>query len=374
MEGRTATVLLVEDDREVRTLLAEKLVREGFECIACESAEEALERFDQGGIDLVLSDVHLPGKDGVALTGEIKERVGDSHFLPVILVAGRDETTERVRGFRGGCDDFMGKPVNLFELVARMGSLLARRAQNEALASANEKLRELHDKKKRLAALVVHDLRNPLSALQGNVELLREEVGDSTPFALEILNDLRVLASQALSMVASLLDVEELEEGILQAATSRVKVADFVHRAAANHWSTVRARGLSLEFDIHSDLYASLDTDLIGRLVENLLDNAVRYAPRKGRVKVTADEEDGSLVVRVGNNGPPVPPVEAGKIFGRYYRIEARRAGARANRGLGLYFCKLAAEAHGGSIRLEETEELPACFVVSLPQRAHAEA
>jgi signal transduction histidine kinase len=73
------------------------------------------------------------------------------------------------------------------------------------------------------------------------------------------------------------------------------------------------------------------------------------------------------MLIRVGNDGPPVPVEQRAAIFDRYHRLEARRAGARANRGLGLYFCKLATEAHGGTILVEEIADLPACFTVRLP-------
>jgi signal transduction histidine kinase len=165
-----------------------------------------------------------------------------------------------------------------------------------------------------------------------------------------------------------LLDVEELEEGLLIAEPIEANVAEFCEHAARHHGATIKMRNLSLEFHVDPALTARLDVDLVGRLVENLLDNAVRYAPRKGRVVVTGEREADTLVLRVGNEGPPVPEAERARIFERYYRIDARRSGARANRGLGLYFCKLVAEAHGGSIAVESLPELPACFAVYLPQ------
>ncbi len=365
-----ATILLVDDDPVVREVLSESLTRAGFRCIGCATGAEALGEFRDRRIDLALVDLCLPDQDGIEVVRQLKAGAGDRSFLPVVLITGSDAIEERIRGFDAGCDDFIGKPINLFELNARVRSLLTRRAQSHELAEANEKLRELHERKKVLAALVVHDLRNPLSALQGNIDLLAEEVGelDGGDQVEPILGDCRILVVKALSLVAGLLDVEELEEGLLVAEPTEVAVREFVERAAGYHWPTVKARSLSLSFDIDPDLCARFDADLVGRLVENLLDNAVRYAPRKGRVEVAAAMEDGVLVLRVGNDGPPVPESERDIIFGRYYRLEARRSSARANRGLGLYFCKLVAEVHGGTISVEEGEPMAASFVVRLPQ------
>ena len=365
-----AKILIIDDDDVLRQLLIDNLTHEGYECTSWPTGGEGVASHAREPADLALVDLRLPDLDGVEVVRQLKASVADQSFFPVILITGVEHTEERIRGFNAGCDDFLGKPINLIELNARVDSLLTRRAQRAELAAANAKLRDLHERKKVLASLVVHDLRNPLSALQGNIDLLAEELAEhpELEMAADIIGDCRVLSAKALSMVAGLLDVEELEEGLLVADPTEVEVAAFVERAASYHWATVRARSLTLKFVIAPTLRATFDADLVGRLVENLLDNAVRYAPRKGLVEVSAGLEDGDLVFRVGNDGPPVPESEREVIFGRFYRIEARRSGARANRGLGLYFCKLVAEAHGGSIDVAAHGQMSASFMVRLPQ------
>lgn len=361
------TILIVDDDRDLVRLLASALADRGYRCVTAERGGDALT--DSGAaIDLAIVDVRLPDIDGVDLAAALKRRAEDEPFLPVLAVTGAHDVDERVRALTGGCDDVLTKPVHVVELEARVRALLARRRQHADLVAANARLRELHKKQQDLAALVVHDLRNPLSAIQGNVELLMEELADADDLVRESLSDCHKLASRALFLVAGLLDVEELSEGLLRARVQRVRLADLVDQATPHHKATIRMRDLRLDFDVPEDSEAEVDPDLIGRLIENLLDNAVRYAPRGGRVAVAAALEDGELVVRVGNDGPPVPDTERERIFDRYYRLEARRAGARANRGLGLYFCKLVADAHGGSIDVVETPDLPACFLLRIPQ------
>jgi len=363
-----AKILLVDDDRQILDILSASLGAQGHICETVGTGEAAVERFDPQAHDLAIVDVGLPGIDGVEVTRRIKDKAGADNFIPVIIVTASDAVTERLRAFQGGCDDFLSKPVNLTELEARVTSLLTRRRQHAELVRANERLRELQRKKQDLAALVVHDLRNPLSAIQGNLELLLEDLADADEFVREALGDCHKLTGRALFLVAGLLDVEELSEGLLHAEIQDVDVLDVVNQATPHHEATIRMRGLQLEFRVPAGTRARLDPDLVGRLVENLLDNAVRYAPRNGHVVVIAERTDDALVIRVGNDGPAVPQEERERIFGRYYRLEARRAGARANRGLGLYFCRLAAESHGGTIDVAETEELPACFVLTLPQ------
>jgi K+-sensing histidine kinase KdpD len=232
--------------------------------------------------------------------------------------------------------------------------------------------RELREKKRVLAALVVHDLRSPLTAVGGCLELIRAELGgdDTDPRVSRYLDDAATLLSKALGLVATILDVDELEDGILRAHRQPVRVAELIERARAGNRAHEEVRQLRVDVEVEPDLVVPLDRDLCARVVENLLENGMRYAPRGGRCAVSARRDGDSLELAIGNNGPPVPLAERETIFGRYYQVEARRAAARANRGLGLYFCKLAVDAHRGTIHVEERGELGAVFVVRMPIEA----
>jgi two-component system, OmpR family, heavy metal sensor histidine kinase CusS len=250
--------------------------------------------------------------------------------------------------------------------------------------------RELREKKRVLAALVVHDLRSPLSAIQGYLDLVREELGDDDAGhkrALGYIADAETLVGKALGLVATILDVDELEDGILRAQPQPTRIGELIERARAGNRAHFEVRQLRFEVSCDPEMLVRLDRDLFGRVLENLLDNASRYAPRGGRCAVAvtrspaglasrdslpassaAEGRRGSIEIAVGNDGPPVPAGDRTAIFGRYFQVEARRAAARANRGLGLYFCKLAVEAHGGTIHVEQRGELGAVFVVHIPE------
>jgi signal transduction histidine kinase len=146
-----------------------------------------------------------------------------------------------------------------------------------------------------------------------------------------------------------------------------VRLLELIDRARAGNRAHFEVRQLRFEVECAADLIVPLDRELFARVFENLLDNAARYAPRDGRCTVTALRDAEGVEIAVGNNGPPVPEAERKAIFGRYFQVEARRAAARANRGLGLYFCKLAVEAHGGTIHVEQRGDLGAVFVVRVP-------
>lgn len=231
--------------------------------------------------------------------------------------------------------------------------------------------RELREKKRVLAALVVHDLRSPLSAIHGYLNLIREEVTSESPAkeqTLAYLDDAMTLVGKALGLVATILDVDELEDGILRAQLAPVRIIELVERARAGNRAQFEVRDLRVDVDVDPDMVVRLDRDLFSRVLENLIDNSARYAPRGGRCEIRVRRDPDGVEIAIGNNGPPVPESERERIFGRYFQVEARRAAARANRGLGLYFCKLAADAHGGTIHVEQRGDLGAVFVVRIPE------
>ncbi len=231
--------------------------------------------------------------------------------------------------------------------------------------------RELREKKRVLAALVVHDLRSPLSAIHGYLNLIREEVTSEAPTkeqALAYLDDAMTLVGKALGLVATILDVDELEDGILRAQLAPVRIIELVERARAGNRAQFEVRDLRVDVEVDPDMVVRLDRDLFSRILENLIDNSARYAPRGGRCAISVRRDAAGVEIAIGNSGPPVPASERERIFGRYFQVEARRAAARANRGLGLYFCKLAAEAHGGTIHVEQRGDLGAVFVVRIPE------
>ena len=287
--------------------------------------------------------------------------------LPVILLAA-PATVVGDASTLAAVWDFVVKPVHPAELRHR----IARAVRGFSKDGADGVPREDTTARLRseLTALAVHDLRSPLSTLKLNLDVLEQELAgaDEDDSAHEALVDAQTQCARLLSLANGMLDVAELEEGLLRTALTDVSLAEFLPAILLGHQRDLAARRLRVDMDVRpAALRAWFDPDLLGRVIENLLDNAVRYAPAGGVVRLEARREGERLVLRIGNDGPGVPDAERDRIFEKFHRIEARRAGVRANRGLGLYFCKLAIEAHGGAIRVTEQPGLPTVFEVALP-------
>ncbi|HVV88792.1 MAG TPA: ATP-binding protein [Kofleriaceae bacterium] len=217
---------------------------------------------------------------------------------------------------------------------------------------------------------MVHDLRNPLSALAGNLALLREELAGIAlgRVAQQSLDDAVALADRALAMVTTIADVDALEAGAVQARPRPTQLRAIVDEALTTIAADIAARALTVSVAVDPELVFDVDGRLVGRLVQNLLDNAARHATRGGRVEVAASVgADGALALSVGNSGPPLSADEREALFAHDFRLAERRAAARRGRALGMYFCRLVADAHRGTLSVEERPGLPATFVLRLP-------
>lgn len=221
-----------------------------------------------------------------------------------------------------------------------------------------------------LVEVMVHDLKNPLAALAGNLALLREELGDVDPgpTGARCLDDAMALCDRVLAMVQSIADVDAAERGAMRVRLAPTRLRPLVDNAVALARVEAGTRELVIDVAAAADLEAYVDGRLLAQVVQNLVDNAVRYAPRRGRVVATiTPDAGGGVVLSVGNSGPPLTADERTAVFEPGYRVAERAAGARRGRDFGLYFCRVVVEAHQGALTVEEHPGLPAVFVVTLP-------
>ena len=362
-ETATATILVVDDDPLTRTLLVEYLA-DHYQVVEAKNGTVALEITATRDIDLVLLDVVMPDLDGFDVVRALRGR-GDGPFLPVILLSGLTDQASRRTGLAAGADEFLSKPFDPEELLLRVRNLLALRDKECALLERNVEHAELRRFRDEMSALVVHDLKNPLSALGTNIDFALAHWG--TEDGLAALQDADLAARRLGELVENLADVQRLEATRLTLDRRRVRIDELLARTLAARRYHAERRQLTVAFECPPGVELAADENMILRAIENILDNAFRYAPPGGRIAIAVDCLDAVIRIRIGNSGAPVPAEARVRIFEKFG--QAREAGAgRANLGLGLYFCRLAVEAHGGRIWLESTAALPTIFAIELPR------
>jgi two-component system, sensor histidine kinase and response regulator len=364
-------ILVVDDDPRNRKLLEEYLVGAGYKVRVAQDGRSALTLAAARAPDLVLLDVMMPDLSGLEVCKRLKSDPR-TRLTQVVLVTALDGTPHRVEGLDTGADDYVAKPVRREEFMAKVRSLLrAQRLLAEVeearatLAVRNAQLEELEALKETLSQTLVHDLKNPLAAVLGNLELIERRVEEPV---LNLVRRSKAAAWRMHQMILNLLDVAALEEGKILLHPEPVDAVQLARRACQEMEAAAAPRGVTLSVGADACMSAVRgDPAVLRRVLDNLLGNALEHSPQGGRIEVCVNGCDEGIEISVADQGPGVPLPFRERIFEKFQRLESRKTVPGANRGLGLTFCRLAVEAHGGTIWVDDAPGGGARFRALLP-------
>lgn len=242
--------------------------------------------------------------------------------------------------------------------------------QLSSLIDENEQLMELERVRQETSDLIVHDLRSPLNNMYSVLNMLELVLPEDVLNANRELLDIAKLAyARMQDLVDSLLDVSKLQTGELALDLAPVSLPQLVDEVVAMASFAINQQRIEIQTAFPASLpLVTVDEDRIRRVLTNLIDNAVKYSPHDGRVRVEVSMAEGMVQVAVIDSGPGIPAIDRERIFERFAQVQ--RVGMRRTRGfgLGLAFCRLAVEAHGGRIWVEPGEaDSGSRFVFTLP-------
>jgi signal transduction histidine kinase len=306
--------------------------------------------------------------------------------VPVILVTALDSKSDLVHGLDSGADDFLTKPVNLLELRARVRSLLRIKQQYDEIQAAMG-LRE------DMVHMIVHDMRVPLTAILGLSEIAQWDNVTLT----ELQEDMAMIHGNARRLnafVNDILTLAKMREGRLTLNPTQINLRDQLSQALNSHRLSAKQKQIGLTLDI-ARLAADtvyLDAPLFQRVLDNLVSNAIKFAPPESTVTIRlefpatppteagapssggAPSKGGAVIsstplpklrLQVIDEGSGIDPKYQDEIFEKFVVIKDRRK-TDAQVGLGLAFCKMVVEAHGGRIYIESNQPKGSIFTVEI--------
>jgi two-component system, sensor histidine kinase and response regulator len=349
MSEATASVLIVDDVLENIQVVTGHLRGEGYDLLFATDGPSALETLESGGVDLVLLDLMMPGMDGFEVCRRLKANPR-TREVPVIFLTAKTDPESLLQGFAMGGVDYITKPFNPPELLARVRTHLRLRRGELAL-------RSLMASKDRFLSIIAEDLRAPFGGLRGMLQMLAREHRE---IGGEALDEYLQMAAQAADSVSGLLDNlvswSRLQTGVFGCHPQPLDAGQQAAAVLQLMASELRGKGISATLEAATPVILLADPAMLETALRNLIANAIKFSPRGGAIAVAARQLPEGGLIEVADAGCGIPAAQLDKLF----RVDLtfKQSGTEGEKGIGmgLIVARALTEQQGGRLELDSRE------------------
>jgi signal transduction histidine kinase len=366
--------LLVDDLEENLLSLSALLRRDGLTLLKARSGDEALELLLQYDVALALVDVQMPGLNGFELAELMRGNERTRHVPIIFVTAGSADTQWRFRGYEARAVDFIHKPIEPDILRSKVGvffDLYQQRQQiaeqRDALKCQADALQEADRRKDEFLALLAHELRNPLAPLRHGLDILRGNPEQQNAAEIREMMDRQL--SHLVRLIDDLLDVSRVSQGKIELRKERLQAADIVRSALETSRPLIDSANHALTVDLPPEpIWLDADLTRLSQVVGNLLNNAAKYTPDGGRIKLSVQAQADTAVITVADNGIGIPTDVQTEIFQLFAQVDNHLDRARGGLGIGLALVEQLVAIHGGTVAVvSQGSGQGSAFTVRLP-------
>jgi len=396
---------VVEDSATQAHLARLILETNGFSVTIAKDGEEGLrlarDLWAKQEVDLVVSDVTMPRLGGTEMCRLLKADAATRH-LPVILLTNRIQIDEKVEGFDAGADDYLTKPYDNRELIARVrAALRVRRLErevlalnrdleakveertrelqdanrileqrNDELAEANVRIKEADRLKSEFLANMSHELRTPLNAVIGFSEILESnDFGGLNAKQERYVGNILSSGRHLLRLINDILDLSKVEAGKMDLQLQEFSLETTIEDVVNIVQTLAQRKQQDLKARVPARLTLVADEGKVKQMFYNLLANAIKFTPEKGKVSIVAKAQDESITVAVTDTGVGIAKKDLPRLFQAFQQLDGSHSRKYEGTGLGLALTKRFAELHGGSLEVASVPGKGSTFTVTLPRR-----
>lgn len=380
-------ILVVDDEADIALILKLHLEDAGYRTVCAQDGAQALAILAETEFDLMLLDFRMPRMGGVEVLSRIRESGSD---MAVIMMTAHGSEDLAVQCMKSGALDYFPKPFVLDDILPRVERALAYR-------SALREKQRLEQEKADFVSMLSHDLKNPITAVVGSIDIVREgRLGPVNGEQAEYLQSAIDSCNEVVAMIDNLLDITRFEAGRMQMSIRNNSPADIVTTVTGKFARVAEHEQIRLSLDLGEELpLVAVDRIALTRVIGNLLANAIKFTPEGGEIVVScrrtrdcdaqrsvippyAKVPEGFSAQRclvrlsVRDTGNGIPSEELGNIFERFVQVRGTGIRERGGAGLGLAYCKMAVEGMGGVIWAVSEIGKGSEFIALLPCQSEA--
>ena len=363
-------ILIVDDEIINIEYMNELLTLQDYDVVMAPTGLKCLQKLEKNpDIDLILMDIMMPGMDGFEVCEKIKshERFKD---IPIIFLTALGDEKKRIKGLKMGAVDYITKPFEGVVLEAKVHNHVSLKRANDKIKQLYDDLKEMEKIRDALSHMIVHDLRNPLIAIQGIISILQMS-SDSLPKGINHkLLQIQGATNEMSNLINAILDISKMESKTMTISLVSFDATELAKKVTDE--AKIMYDMVNVKLDLmpkSKNLKIKADKELVTRILKNLLSNALKFAPNDSSVKLTIEKIDNNAVFRVDDEGPGIPEEFREKIFDKFYQISSREVKKKVGVGLGLAFCRMAANAMNCKIWVEDRPDSKpgSSFCLALP-------
>ncbi|MEN8216883.1 MAG: hybrid sensor histidine kinase/response regulator [Pseudomonadota bacterium] len=365
------TLLIVDDNPENIGVLFECLADQNFKIFVAENGSDALEIAKEKHPDLILLDILMPGINGFETCRQLKN-IPQTQDIPVIFLTALSETSDKVKGFQLGAVDYVTKPFQQEEVLARINTHLSIRQLQNQLQVQNEQLIKLNQEKNEFLGIAAHDIKNPLTAIQSAAEVI--ELDYETMSKNDMVKGAKrisVTTRQLFTLIDNLLDINAIESGEFNISPSIIDIFPTLQSLVMTYSNRAKTKNITVQFQSHEKQYhAFVDGNTIMQVLDNLISNAIKYSPYGKQVNIRVTESDKFIRCEIQDEGPGLSDSDQQKLFHKFSKLSTKPTGGEHSTGLGLFIVKKLVEAMNGKVWCESELGKGTTFFVDFPVSA----
>ena len=377
-------VLIVDDDTALLQALPQAIAlrMQQVQVDTSDSAPDALQMVQQHEYDAIVSDIKMPGMDGIALIEQLQVCCPD---IPTLLITGHGERDLAIQALRVGAYDFIQKPIDRDYFITSLKRAVQTRQMRRKIAQQQQELESYtHQLEKTVAerthelveanaakdvfmSMVSHELKTPLTTLKGISQMIYRRIERGDQIELKNLSLLESSVRRMELLVNDLLNTSLIETGMFSLHCQPCDLVAVCQEMLTEYSASI---GSALQVEILAPtLEIDMDSERIVQVILNLLSNARKYAPKDSRITVRIERQQDEAVISIVDRGVGIPPEKLAHIFERFYRVPEVdvQTGSSAGVGLGLYIAKKIIEQHNGRITASSEPGEGSTFTIYLP-------
>lgn len=357
-------------DDEVMNLELLKFTIKQIDCdvLPIQHSQEALSILQKNIPDVILLDVIMPHMDGFELCELIKTK-SKLKNIPIIFITGMGKTENKVKGFELGGVDYVTKPFNKHELLARIKTHLSLSEAKQRLAKQAADLKKENVLKDRLFSIIGHDLRSPLSAIKMQLDFILRGIIDpkDSNFIPKTVHNLNATTDEAFNLLDNLLGWAKSESGSLSIIKEDISLLTLVEQSARLQRLALETKKITLQITVPEDALVHADMNMLKTVLRNLLSNAIKFTPVGGRISIAAASEKGFWNVSVTDSGVGISEEDLPKVLNTKEHFSKEGTQQEAGTGLGLILCQDFVLKNDGALWVESTLGKGSSFTFSVP-------